>query len=64
MNQDSINIAVAQLFDPALIGLLCIFATPIVFGAITAYISQKEQHKVTSEVWKYWEDKRKDQDAG
>ncbi len=64
MNQDTINIAVTQILDPGVIGLLCIFATPIIFGAITAYISQKEQKKVTDETWKYWEDKWKDQDAG
>mgnify|MGYP001389915770 FL=1 len=46
------------------IGLLCIFGTPIIFGGITAYISQKEQEKVTNETWEYWENKWKDQDAG
>ncbi len=64
MNQDTINIAVTQLFDPGVIGLLCIFAAPIVFGGITAYISQKGQQKVTNETWEYWENKWKDQDAG
>lgn len=65
MNQDTINIAVQQIFSESgvpllgVIGLLLIFATPIVFGGITAYISHKETHKVTMEVWKYWQDKNK-----
>jgi len=52
MNQDTINIAVTQLLDPAVIGLLCVFATPIVFGIITAYYSHKSTDKVTREWWK------------
>jgi len=51
MNQDTINIAITQLSDPGVIGLLCIFATPIIFGAITAYYSHKTTDKVTREWW-------------
>lgn len=41
MNQDTIHIALNQLFSPFTIGLILIFLTPIVFGAITSYYSWK-----------------------
>ena len=41
MNQDTISIALTQLFSPFTLGLILIFLTPIVFGAITSYYSWK-----------------------
>jgi len=51
MNLDTYAIAVSQFFDIGVIGLLCVFLTPMVFGAITWYYSHKTTDKVTREWW-------------
>jgi len=38
--------------DVGVIGLLCIFLTPMVFGGITMYYSQKEIDQETVDRWK------------
>ena len=38
--------------DVGVIGLLCIFLCPMVFGGITMYYSQKEIDRETIDRWK------------
>ena len=57
MNHEAMIIIAEQIFNPGVIGLLAIFATPIILGGITAYVSHKETHKITMEIWKYWQNK-------
>jgi len=52
MNQDTLQIALTQFSDPRVFGLLLVFLTPIIFGAITAWYSHKTTHKVTMKWWK------------
>jgi len=54
MNEATIAIALDQFFSVGVIGLLCVFLTPMISGAITTYYSQKNQNKITNEVWEYW----------
>lgn len=51
MNADTFLIAVGQFFDVGVLGLLAVFLTPMVFGAITWYYSHKYTDKVTREWW-------------
>lgn len=57
MNHEAMIIIAEQIFNPGVIGLLAIFATPIILGGITAYVSHKETNKITMETWKYWQNK-------
>jgi hypothetical protein len=41
MNLDTYWIAINQLFDVGVIGLIAVFLCPMVFGAITIYYSLK-----------------------
>ena len=56
MNQDTIAIALTQLFEAGIgqLGLLAVFLCPMVFGGITTYYCLKVQGKVTEQVWKEW----------
>lgn len=56
MNQDTINIALTQLFEAGIgqLGLLAVFLCPMVFGGITTYYCLKVQGKVTEQVWREW----------
>lgn len=54
MNEATFAIAVNQFFDWGTFGLLCVFLTPMVFGAITTYYCHKAQEKITEQVWQEW----------
>ncbi len=42
-----------------LLGILSVMMCPMVFGGITAIVSQQAQDKITDEVWEEWrEDER------
>ena len=51
MNIDTYMIAINQFFDVGVIGLLAVFLTPMVFGAVTLYYSHKSIHKETLRRW-------------
>lgn len=51
MNLDTYMIAMNQFFDIGVIGLLAVFLTPMVFGAITLYYSHKTIHSETLKRW-------------
>jgi len=54
MNEATFAIAMEQFFSVGVIGLLCVFLTPMVFGAITTYYCHKAQEKITEQVWREW----------
>ena len=43
-----------------LIGILCVFMCPMVFGGLTMYLSHKEIHEETLDRWSKLEEKNDD----